>query len=153
MMYKGFCIIRAWWDKKVWEVVSENKTFDTLDSARQYVDEKTNKYHTTIETRNKILKGVLLLRKFNTYQSKEEQLDEITMWMSTGGNEKDLDEWIESLKRELNKTPEEREREMEEQREQYEEYHDPYWDTQDDYRDEWDDLWADRARSCGAVAW
>ena len=42
----------------------------------------------------KILKAVLLLRKFNRYQSKEEQIAEAEKYYS----DQQLDEWIETLK-------------------------------------------------------
>jgi hypothetical protein len=61
---------------------------------------------------NKILKAVLLLRTFNTYDTKEEQREEARTWYNTE-NEATLDGWIMSLQEEVAKTPEEREREAE----------------------------------------
>ena len=65
----------------------------------------------------KILKAVLLLRNFNTWNTKEEQREEARGWFNTE-NEESLDGWILSLQEELAKTPEEREREMEAFREE-----------------------------------
>lgn len=61
---------------------------------------------------NKILKAILMLRHFNTYETKEKQLQDAKRWY-TEENEKELDGWIDSLREELAKTPEEREREAE----------------------------------------
>ena len=61
----------------------------------------------------KILKAVLMLRHFNTYETKEKQLEDARRWY-TEENEKELDGWIDYLREELAKTPEEREREAEE---------------------------------------
>lgn len=47
-----------------------------------------------MERKLKVLKGVLLLRQVNRYQSKEEQIAEIERNCS----DKELDEWIEALK-------------------------------------------------------
>ena len=47
-----------------------------------------------MERKLKVLKGVLLLRQVNQYQSKEEQIAEIEQNCS----DKELDEWIEALK-------------------------------------------------------
>ena len=47
-----------------------------------------------MERKLKVLKGVLLLRQVNRYQSKEEQIAEIEQNCS----DKELDEWIEALK-------------------------------------------------------
>lgn len=46
-----------------------------------------------MERKLKILKAVLLLRRFNRYQTKEEQIAEVEKY------EIDLDEWIEYLKK------------------------------------------------------
>lgn len=61
---------------------------------------------------NKILKAILMLRHFNTYETKEKQLQDARRWY-TEENEKELDGWIDYLREELAKTPEEREREAE----------------------------------------
>lgn len=47
-----------------------------------------------MERKLKILKAVLLLRKTNRYQSKEEQIAEAEKYYS----DQQLDEWIEALK-------------------------------------------------------
>lgn len=103
----------------------------------------------------KILKATLLLRKWgNTYQSKEEQIAEFTEWY-TAENEKDLDTWIDSLKEDLAKTPEQLEEESRnfceelaelEAQQEYEERVNNRYD-----HDEWYDLWTDRAISVGAI--
>lgn len=61
----------------------------------------------------KSLKGVLLLRKAgNKFSSKEEQIAEQKRWLKEGFiTEKSIDEWIDSLKEELAKTPEQKEKE------------------------------------------
>lgn len=107
------------------------------------------------ELKLKILKVTLMLRKLgNKYQSKDEQLAEFTGWFSVD-RESDLDEWIEGLREELAKTPEQREEESrircEElaQAEAEEEYRQMLAQRHD--RDEWDDYWADAARSVDAV--
>ena len=46
-----------------------------------------------MERKLKVLKAVLLLRRFNRYQTKEEQIAEVEKY------EIDLDEWIEYLKK------------------------------------------------------
>lgn len=48
-----------------------------------------------VERRLKILKGVLLLRRVNRYQSKEEQIEEIDKYCS----DEEIDRWIEALKK------------------------------------------------------
>lgn len=48
-----------------------------------------------MERRLKILKGVLLLRRVNRYQSKEEQIEEIDKYCS----DEEIDRWIEALKK------------------------------------------------------
>ena len=104
---------------------------------------------------NKILKATLLLRKCgNKYQTKEEQLAEFTEWY-TEDREADLDEWIQFLKDDLAKTPEQKEKESEEFLERLMEGE---WELAKQEmecmrheRDEWDDLWDDRARSVGAI--
>lgn len=65
-----------------------------------------------------ILKGVLLLRKFNRYQTKEEQIEECEKYYS----DEILKEWIESLKEDLAKTPEQREAEAEELLERFSDF-------------------------------
>lgn len=108
-----------------------------------------------MELKLKILKATLMLRKLgNKYQTKEEQIAEFTEWF-TADREADLDEWIEGLREELNKTPEQREEETrmisEEvaRREAEQEYNERMANRSD--RDEWSDLWEDRARDCGAI--
>lgn len=106
----------------------------------------------------KVLKGVLLLRKTNTYTTKEEQIAELMDSLARGIlDEKDIDEWIEFLKEDLVKTPEQREKEFEEWRESVAEYEaeQALWECRSwrHERDEWDDLWDDRARSVGAIRW
>ena len=103
----------------------------------------------------KILKATLMLRKLgNKYQTKEEQIAEFTEWY-TEEREVDLDEWIDSMREDLAKTPEQREEESRQfieelsQREAELEYQERMSRRHD--RDEWDDLWDDRARSVGAV--
>ena len=69
----------------------------------------------------KVLKAVLLLRRFgNKYQTKEEQLDETREWYPEE-RESDLDEWIRSLQEDLAKPVEVREAEAEEFRKVLEE--------------------------------
>ncbi len=105
--------------------------------------------------KNKILKATLLLRMVgNKYQTKDEQLAEFTEWY-TADREADLDEWITSLKEELMKTSEQKQKESEEFLEQLMEGE---WElTKQEMesmryeRDEWDDYWDDRARSVGAI--
>ena len=64
-----------------------------------------------VDKRCKILKAVLMLRRCgNTYSSKEEQLQHGIFEYDFLG-EKAFDEWIDSLREELRKTPEEREEE------------------------------------------
>lgn len=48
-----------------------------------------------MERRLKILKAVLLLRRINRYQSKEEQIAEVDRYYS----DEMLDDWIEALKK------------------------------------------------------
>lgn len=63
-----------------------------------------------------ILKAVLLLRKFNTYQTKEEQVEEVRDNFLKGYmTDESLQEWIDSLKEDLAKTPEQLEAEAIEQ--------------------------------------
>jgi len=95
----------------------------------------------------------MLRRLGNTYQTKEEQIAEFTEWY-TEANEADLDSWIDSLREDLHKTPEELEAEAEEFREYLMErdeqlYYEEFGGRHD--RDEWDDLWSDRAREVGAI--
>lgn len=105
--------------------------------------------------KNKILKATLLLRMVgNKYQTKDEQLAEFTEWY-TADREADLDKWITSLKEELMKTPEQKQKESEEFLEQLMEGE---WElakqemeSMRHERDEWDDYWDDRARSVGAI--
>ena len=101
-----------------------------------------------------ILKGVLLLRRFNRSTTKEEQIAELKEWAEKEYfTEKDFYEWIDSLKVELKKTPEQREEESriacEEMAEQDAEWE--YEHRHTNSRDEWDDLWDDRAKSVGAT--
>jgi hypothetical protein len=63
----------------------------------------------------KILKAILLLRNFNRYSSKEEQIAEQMKSYKAGYiTEPEIDQWIESLKEEIAKTPEQREKESRE---------------------------------------
>lgn len=63
----------------------------------------------------KCLKAVLLLRKVNRYTSKEQQLAEVLEWHDNKSI--DIDAWIQSMKEDYAKTPEQLEKEREE-----------YWD-------------------------
>lgn len=103
----------------------------------------------------KILKAVLMLRQLgNKYQSKEEQIAEQEKWLKLDKDyAEQFDEWIDWMRNELAKTPEQREEEsriasemMAESEWEYEEHI-----STREYRDEWDDLWDDRARELGAV--
>lgn len=58
-----------------------------------------------------ILKAVLLLRKVNTYQTKEKQIDEVNRYYMS---DESLQEWIDSLKEELSKSQEQVEAEAKE---------------------------------------
>lgn len=62
---------------------------------------------------NNILKAVLLLRKAgNKYSTKEEQVAEVNEWFAKGHmTDEQLQEWIDGLKEELAKTPEQLEEE------------------------------------------
>lgn len=62
-----------------------------------------------------VLKAVLLLRKVgNKSTTKEEQLQEVKDWFTNGYmTDLSLQEWIDGLKEELTKTPEQREAESE----------------------------------------
>ena len=64
-------------------------------------------------TDQKILKAVLMLRRFgNKYQAKEEQIAEQKKWLEQDPDYADqFDSWIDSLRDELAKTPEQREEE------------------------------------------
>lgn len=100
-----------------------------------------------------ILKAILLLRKCgNKYQSKEEQIAEQKKWLAEiPGYADEFEGWIQALKEDLAKTPEQREAEFEEFLEREAEY--DYQEQRmyaEHERDEWDDLWDDRARSVGA---
>ena len=104
----------------------------------------------------KILKAVLMLRKWgNKYQTKEEQIAEQKEWLEKGWTtEEAIDEWINGLREDLAKTPEQREEESrrfcEELAEREAELE--YQERMSGYgRDEWDDRWDDAARSVGAV--
>ena len=61
----------------------------------------------------KILKAVLMLRRCgNISQSKEEQIEEQKKWLKLDPDYADrFDDWIDSLREELAKTPEQREEE------------------------------------------
>lgn len=60
----------------------------------------------------KILKGILMLRVFNRYQSKEEQIAELYDWYQKGYlTENQIDDWIDSLREDMHKTPEQLEEE------------------------------------------
>lgn len=110
-------------------------------------------------TDQKILKAVLMLRKLgNKYQTKEEQIAEQKQWIANGFYTGDsFDEWIDWMREELAKTPEQREAEAERiseeiaEREALQEYQERMSMRSD--RDEWDDYWADASRAVGAVNW
>lgn len=62
-----------------------------------------------------ILKSVLLLRKFNRSTTKEEQIEEVKMYFADGCmTDESLQEWIDGLKEDLAKSPEQLEAEAEE---------------------------------------
>ena len=65
----------------------------------------------TMISEQKILKAVLMLRRCgNTYLSKEEQIAEQKEWLEMDPGYADrFDDWIDSLREELAKTPEQRE--------------------------------------------
>lgn len=73
---------------------------------------------------NNILKAVLLLRiAGNRYTAKEEQLQEVRDWFSKGYmTDESLQEWIDGLKEEIAKTPEQRKAESLELEERLSEY-------------------------------
>ncbi|MCD7996399.1 MAG: hypothetical protein LUH21_04110 [Clostridiales bacterium] len=59
-----------------------------------------------------ILKAVLLLRKFNKYRSKEARIEETKSNFEKGYmTDESLQEWIDSLKEDLSKSPEQLEKE------------------------------------------
>lgn len=62
---------------------------------------------------NNILKAVLLLRKVgNKYSTKEKQIAEVNEWFAKGHmTDEQLQEWIDGLKEDLAKTPEQLEEE------------------------------------------
>ena len=63
----------------------------------------------------KVVKAVLMLRRCgNTSKSKEEQIAEQLEWLKDPEYAKIFDEWIDSLREDLKKTPEQREKESEE---------------------------------------
>lgn len=111
---------------------------------------------------NLILKATLMRRRLCDYltQTKEEELAEYHELYNADtvhGEDTDasLRDWIDSLREDLAKTPEEREAESERfceelaEREAEMEYAERM--AMRHGRDEWDDLWADRARECGAI--
>lgn len=73
---------------------------------------------------NNILKAVLLLRVVgNRYSTKEEQLQEVRTWFAKGYmTDESLQEWIDALKEDIAKTPEQREAESQEMEERLSEY-------------------------------
>ena len=102
-----------------------------------------------------ILKGVLMHRKLTAgYSTKEDVIKDTTM-IFDGSEDSAIVEWIDWLREELSKTPEQREAESEKfieelaEREAMQEYEERMSRRHD--RDEWDDFWADRARDCGAI--
>jgi len=111
-------------------------------------------------TDQKILKAVLMLRRWgNKSQSKEEQIKEQKRWLEKDPTYAErFDEWIQSLREDLAKPPEQLEAEHEREFAEFLE-REAEWDLREQqmYRDhshdEWDDLWADRARSVGAIGW
>ena len=69
-----------------------------------------------------ILKSVLLLRKFNRYTTKEKKIEEVKMYFADGYmTDESLQEWIDGLKEDLAKSPEQLEAEAEEFRKVLEE--------------------------------
>ena len=103
----------------------------------------------------KVVKAVLMLRRCgNTSKSKEEQIAEQLEWLKDPEYAKIFDEWIDSLREDLKKTPEQREKESEEYLEELlereaEQVREEMLSMRHD-RDEWDDYWDDIARSVGA---
>ena len=104
-----------------------------------------------------VLKAVLMLRRCgNTYQTKEAQIEEQKRWLEESPDYANrFHEWIDSLREELKKAPEQLE---EESRMFIEELSNA--EAEQEYlermsmrheRDEWDDYWDDRARSVGAT--
>ncbi len=104
----------------------------------------------------KILKAVLMMRKLGIkHQTKEEMLKEQKEWSKNPDYIDGMDEWINSLRADIRKTPEEREAESERNLELMMERE---WELAQQEmeifryeRNEWDDLWDDRARSVGAI--
>lgn len=82
----------------------DNMYFSRVGNTNYFVLE-------SISIENKILKAVLLLRHFTKRQSKEKQREEARNLYKNEPNI--LDEWIQNLKEELKKTPEQREKESE----------------------------------------
>lgn len=110
-----------------------------------------------LSVEQKLLKGVLMMRRLgNKSQSMEEQMEEQKRWLKEDPSYADrLDEWIDSLREDLAKTPEQLEEESRLLIEEMSEYE---WMQAESelasmrhVRDEWDDLWDDRARSVGAI--
>lgn len=111
----------------------------------------------TQERSNLILKGVLMVRRLcDNGVAKDEDLARTREWYA-GSDLDDLRRWVDSLREDLMKTPEQREEESRiaceelaeaEARMEYEERMAMRSD-----RTEWDDLWEDRARECGAICW
>lgn len=105
----------------------------------------------------KVLKGVLMMRKLDAKSlTKEEQIAHNLEYIEKGWlDDKGLDEWINGLREELAKTPEQREEEARQFREELCQREGEMAQQEMAYirhdRDEWDDLWADRARDVGAV--
>lgn len=81
----------------------------------------------TQSLKNKILKGVLLLLKVNSYVNKDDEIENYTKYLESGVlSESDLDEWIESLQDIVSG--------KEESSETYEDEDDSYlYDYEDDY--------------------
>ena len=113
---------RQWMANEIGTVLNANdKTitvrFDSYPNEKHYIDygdfTVIERPEETRRIQQKILKGVLLLRKCgNTYNTKEWQIHEQEEWFKLGWmTEKDLDDWICSLKEELAKTPEQKEKE------------------------------------------
>lgn len=156
MVYRGFFITNGLWNKNFWYVNNQHR-FETKKEATAFVDEYIKRNPLPQDQKNKILKGTLLRRRLieqdgecvYTKQTKQEAIDEVIMAMLTGDyKEEDLDSWIESLKADLAKTPEQRAEEENVFLEEIDDYEpEEIWTRE---RDEWDDLWNDRARSCGA---
>ncbi len=105
-----------------------------------------------------ILKAVLMLRRCgNKYQSKEEQIAEQKQWLRDFPEYAEgFDDWVDSMREDLKKTPEQRAAEEEAELQYTIERESEIVRKQEmemfrNDRDEWDDYWDDAARSVGAT--